>query len=141
MVAYGIVCWGFSQHPRFGEQRSRRALMIRTILLLSHVTILMLGGLAASVQAMDGASSRISGSSGSVSVIQTATTGLSQLPNLLSGRASAVEPAQYSCRRSCKRCRRRCIVDWKYDCYGAHCRRGFSQCMKYCWSDICRECG
>ncbi len=62
-------------------------------------------------------------------------------PQHAAGRLSPLRRVQfYGCRRACRQCRRVCIVDWKWDCYGSHCRRAFSDCMKACWEDICREC-
>ena len=41
--------------------------------------------------------------------------------------------------RSCRRCRRGCVRDFKIDCYGSEsqCRRGFVLCMRSCFYDYC----
>lgn len=75
-------------------------------------------------------------------LVAGAGASMSIVPRQAAGGMSVVRPVQYhGCRRECRRCRRDCIADWKWDCVGPDCRRGFTRCMKVCWEDICRECG
>ena len=110
--------------------------MFRLLLSFSMMCSLALSLQVNAVGAMEGAQGFAPGAN----VVQAKGTGLSQLSGVLSRSGQYFQPAQYSCRRACKRCRRHCIVDWKWDCEGYGCRRGFSQCMKLCWNDICRDC-
>lgn len=51
-----------------------------------------------------------------------------------------IRPAQYNCRADCHNCRETCSIEWKGQCRGPQCRKGFSDCMKWCWQNICRNC-
>ncbi len=51
-----------------------------------------------------------------------------------------IRPVQYNCRWDCHGCRESCAIRWKGNCAGPYCRRGFSDCMKACWRDVCRYC-
>ena len=113
-----------------------RWMMARSIIALALACIVAVGWSGTAAVAKDGAQSLPSG----LTLAKANNAGFAKLPNLLNRGGDLLERAQYSCYRGCKRCRRRCIVDWKWDCGGYGCRRGFSRCMKHCWEDICRYC-
>lgn len=114
--------------------------MLRLILSTILAAALAMGGLAGTSNAMDGAQSGVAGLSTTLDDTRARSPAASPRPVVLVRQSANIELVQFSCRRACKRCRRRCIADWKWYCDGYGCRRGFSQCMKYCWSDICRDC-
>ncbi|MGE0612949.1 MAG: hypothetical protein AB7O70_11445 [Hyphomicrobiales bacterium] len=53
---------------------------------------------------------------------------------------SQAQPVSY-CRRDCENCRGYCYNSYRINCYEYWCRKAFSDCMKDCWSNICRQCG
>ena len=110
--------------------------MARLTVSLALACILAAGWSWTPVSAMDGAQSHPPG----LTLVKADTRGFAKLPDLLNRSGKLLERAQYSCHRGCKRCRRRCIVDWKLDSDGYGCRREFARCRKHCWADIWRFC-
>lgn len=105
-------------------------------------SLLLMIGMASGASADHGlpALSQLSGLTNAVAAAQSMPAAFTPRP-VGSGQTAPTSGLLQSVQfRGCRRCRRRCVRRWKWDCYSSErrCRRKFVGCMRFCWYEFCR---